>query len=59
MAKYSYLWRTNDKQQKEIFIPMKLGKKFEKQGMVTFVGKFFLTITKTGETILEKVGGKK
>ena len=57
MAKYSYLWETTDKG-KEMWLPLKKGRKFEKRGMLKFLGKFKLGMLPSGGTGLIKVKKK-
>ena len=52
MAKFSYLWKTTDKG-KKMWLPLQTGRKYEKKGMVNFVGKYKKAWDKG--TILKKV----
>ena len=58
MAKYSYLFKTTDTG-KEMFLPLKKGREFEKRGMLKFVGKFKLGMLPSGGTGLIKVDKKR
>ena len=58
MTKYSYLFKTTDTG-KEMFLPLKKGKEFEKKGMLKFVGKFKMGMLPSGSTGLIKVNSKK
>ena len=58
MAKFSYLWKTTDTG-KEMWLPLKKGRTFEKRGMLSFSGKFKLGMLPSGKTGLVKVRRKK
>ena len=54
MAKFTYFWKTTDTG-KQMSLPLRKGREFEKRGMVSFVGKFKFGMLKDGSAGFIKV----
>jgi len=57
MAKFTYFWKTTDTG-KQMTLPLKKGREYEKRGMLSFVGKFKLGMLPNGSTGFIKVKRK-